>query len=259
MVYQNRERPEALSDLIWLSQELGVESRGLALIAEGNVSTSYAPGRALVKASGAGLRDASAEDFVDVDTHALLEVLRSGQNAGVPADTLISQAFEAATEPDSPRPTVETLMHVTMLEESSATHVAHVHPTSVNAILCSESAELLVESALFPDQIVVLGSRPVLIDYVDPGIDLAEEVRTQFVANRDAHGAEAKIIYMRNHGIIGLGQSAQEALNICLMANKVAAVILGAASIGGVRFMSSRAVERIDSRPDEHHRRRLSR
>jgi len=45
-------------------------------------------------------------------------------------------------------------------------------------------------------------------------------------------------------------------LNISLMANKWAQVIWGTYALGGPRFLPDREVERIDSRLDEHHRRR---
>ena len=56
-------------------------------------------------------------------------------------------------------------------------------------------------------------------------------------------------------GLVGLGQSATEALNINLMADKWAKTLLGAYAVGGPNPLSPQNVTRIDSRLDEHYRR----
>ncbi|HRW48527.1 MAG TPA: aldolase, partial [Caldilinea sp.] len=53
-----------------------------------------------------------------------------------------------------------------------------------------------------------------------------------------------------------LGKSAQEALNITRMADKWARTILGTYVLGGPHFMPDSEAARIDSRLDEHYRRR---
>jgi rhamnose utilization protein RhaD (predicted bifunctional aldolase and dehydrogenase) len=133
------------------------------------------------------------------------------------------------------------------LDRPGITVVGHTHPVAVNALLCSRHASLLTSGALFPDQIVVLGTNPMLIPYVDPGLRLAQEVR------RRLHDVELtpRVIYLRNHGMFALGASAAEVQQITAMADKVARVILGALAAGGPVFMEAAEVERIDTRPDE--------
>ena len=65
---------------------------------------------------------------------------------------------------------------------------------------------------------------------------------------------------MVNHGMVALGQTPAEVLNIMLMADKWAHVLLGTYAMGGPNYLSETDVDRIDSRLDEHYRRgRLSR
>jgi len=98
----------------------------------------------------------------------------------------------------------------------------------------------------------VLGLAPLLVPYVDPGLQLAREVR-RMLRERDA--GVPRVIYLQNHGMFALGKSEAEVLQITEMAVKVAGVLLGAAQIGGVEYMDSAEAIRIDTRPDELMRR----
>ena len=72
---------------------------------------------------------------------------------------------------------------------------------------------------------------------------------------QDAYGFSPKLLLMVNHGLVGLGQSAQEALNINLMADKWAKTLLGSYAACGPNYLTERQTVRIDSRLDEHYRR----
>ena len=73
-------------------------------------------------------------------------------------------------------------------------------------------------------------------------------------------GGNLKMLLMVNHGVVALGQTPTEVLNIMLMADKWARVLIGTYALGGPNFLSTQDVERIDSRLDEHYRRgRLTR
>jgi rhamnose utilization protein RhaD (predicted bifunctional aldolase and dehydrogenase) len=155
---------------------------------------------------------------------------------------------EVALRSGGRRPSVESLLHAVCLSEHGVEVVAHTHPVDVNAILCSTRPSLLVEGSLFPDQIVVLGREPWLIPYVDPGLQLAREVRRRL---REHRGAPPRAIYLQNHGLFALGRTARDAESITEMAVKVARILRGASEIGGARFMDEHDVLRIDTRPDE--------
>src|SRR5207302_1762392 len=111
------------------------------------------------------------------------------------------------------RPSVETPLHAVAVRYGGARAVAHTHPSAVNSLLCSDRADD-VTRALFPDQIVVCGAEPLLLPYVDPGLPLARALRDA-LSERAEH--PPKTIYLRNHGLVALGQTTQEALQITAM------------------------------------------
>lgn len=238
--------------LVDLSRRLGDPAFDAALLGEGNTSVRRGDGM-LVKASGAVLGTAGPDDFVHVDFAEALEVI-SDPHAG---DAEVDELFSAIAAREGRRPSVEALLHVVAYEATTAQVIAHSHPTSVNALLCSDGAELLVAGGLFPDQIVVLGARPLLVPYIDPGLRLARETRALLAGHLDTHGEDPRAIYLRNHGMFALGASAAQVLGITAMAQKCARILLGAAAVGGVRFMPAAEVARIDTRPDEKFRRAL--
>ncbi len=100
-------------------------------------------------------------------------------------------------------------MHATLYEATEATVIAHTHPTAVNALGCSQQSQLLVEGMLFPDAIVLMGSRQLLIPYTDPGIPLARVVRAGVQEFFDSEGTAPRVIYLANHGLFVLATSHQ--------------------------------------------------
>jgi ribulose-5-phosphate 4-epimerase/fuculose-1-phosphate aldolase len=62
------------------------------------------------------------------------------------------------------------------------------------------------------------------------------------------------VILLENHGIITLGRTPAAVLAAMLMAEKTAAIWVGAAMLGGPKFLSPQDVQRIAGRSDEHYR-----
>ena len=245
-------RADALAALIRLSRTLGLPEEDLVILAEGNTSVRLPGERMLVKATGASLANAGESDFVEVDLRAYDALLT---RTGAP-DGEVTEQLQAAVVAGSGRPSVESLLHAVCLTLPGVQFVAHTHPTAVNAILCSARPELLLGS-LFPDQIVVLGRRPLLVPYVDPGLKLAQHVAQRLLDDGGRAGRSPKVLYLVNHGMFALGATADEVLQVTRMAVKVARIVAGAAAVGGPSYLSDIDAERIDTRPDEEHRRRL--
>lgn len=245
-----------VADLLRLSRTLGEPARQLAILAEGNTSVRLDDDRMLVKASGSWLSRLEATDLVEVRLEPVVRLLDE-PGAG---DEEVAAAFAEATVHRGgvapPRPSVEAILHAVCLTETPARVVAHTHPVAVNGLLCSSSAELLTAGALFPDQIVVLGRHTLLVPYVDPGLPLARHVRGLLRDFTARHGTHPRAVYLRNHGMFALGAGSDEALQITEMAQKVAQVLVAAEGAGGAVFLTDAEADRIDSRPDEHHRRR---
>ena len=139
----------------------------------------------------------------------------------------------------------------------STVSLGHCHPTVVNAILCSQGAEEAFAGRLFPDEIVVCGPAPVYVPYTDPGLPLARAVWAGVERHTDLYGQWPKVILLQNHGLVVLGQSAQEVVDTTAMAVKTAQVLLGTYALVGPHFLSARQVARLRTRPDEEYRRRV--
>jgi rhamnose utilization protein RhaD (predicted bifunctional aldolase and dehydrogenase) len=236
-----------LEAIVALSRALGEPARELAILGEGNTSLRTGEGTMLVKASGASLATATAADFVALETAPLLALLDDPSAD----DAAVAEAFAAVEARTGRRPSVEAMLHAVCLERGGANAVGHTHPVPVLALLCSRHAPMLATHLLFPDQIVVLGRRPLFVPYVDPGLALARRVRDEI----EAHGEPPKVIYLGNHGLFVLGRSPEHVLQITAMAVKASRVLAGALAAGGVTPLPEADADRIDALLDEHYRR----
>jgi len=240
-----------LDEVIWLSHEIGKEERQLAILGEGNTSANCEDGTFWVKASGHSLPIIGSEGFSRVSLKKTLayldgEALDDQQVSDALKDSLVS--------PEYPKPSVETFLHALCMAECGAKFIAHSHAVSVNQILCSKLGANPFLGNICPDQIVVCGSAPAVVPYIDPGFTLALAVRDEFRRYRETYGKSPKVLLMVNHGIVALGKTAKEALNIQLMADKWAKILVGAYACGGVEYMSEENVLRISNRMDEKYR-----
>jgi rhamnose utilization protein RhaD (predicted bifunctional aldolase and dehydrogenase) len=249
------ERHEILRQLVAMSRSLGDPSEGYVILGEGSTSASAGGDTFFVKASGMQLATAQESSFVEVrvrDTQALL-----GEKS-ISDEQIRSRLKAAMVDSESlQRPSVETILLGRALYSGAAEFVGHTHPTILNAILCSRWAEEAFAGRLFPDEIVVCGPAPVYVPYTDPGLPLARAVWTAVERHADLHQQWPRVILLQNHGLIALGQSAQEVVDITAMAVKAAQVLLGTYALGGPRFLPTSDVARLDSRPDEEYRREV--
>ena len=241
-----------LEQLIWLSHELGREERQLVILGEGNTSAAAGDGTFWVKASGSQLSNIDGQGFSQVSIRDVMALME--------ADSLTDEEVadglqQVLVDPSHRRPSVETFLHALCLHEG-AQWVAHTHAVSACQVLCSQLGAQPFLEHLFPDGIVVCGRHAAVVPYVDPGFQLALAVRDELRRYRAEHNHFPKLLLMVNHGIVALGQTAQEAFNINLMADKWAKIIVGTYALGGPTFLPSEQMTRIDSRPDEHYRRR---
>ena len=241
------DRESVASTLASLAQDIACLQRDWVILAEGNVSARVDADTMRVKASGVQMRGAVADDMVAVSIVEMLRLI-DDPRAG---DAEVSSLFDHVQAETGRRPSVEALLHAVCLDQAGIEIVGHAHPTSVLALLCSQDAGLLARGSLFPDQIVVLGSEPMFVPYVDPGLELARAARRLLSARIDA----PRIIYLQNHGVFALGATAAEVIQIIEMAVKCASVLGGALAAGGPRFLAPADVARIDNRPDENFRR----
>lgn len=245
--------PDTLEKLLDLSHELGDDSRGMAILGEGNTSARRDASTFWVKASGTQLQTLTAGQLVACRNEAIAKLL-DRPKAG---DEEIHQALlDSRVDPQAMKPSVEALFHGYLLGLPDVNYVGHVHAVAVNQILCSPRAREFAEKRIFPDEIVCCGAESVLVPYVDPGLMLAQAIREKTRAFIEKHGTFPRLILLENHGIIAPGKSPQAVLAALLMAEKTARIWAGAAAMGGPVFLSPKNVRRIADRPDEHYRQR---
>jgi rhamnose utilization protein RhaD (predicted bifunctional aldolase and dehydrogenase) len=90
-----------------------------------------------------------------------------------------------------------------------------------------------------------------VVPYVDPGFALAKAVRNSLKVHHAQYGNNPKTMLMINHGLVALGETAQEALNISLIADKWARILLGTNLFSGPEYLSGEQVGRFANRLDE--------
>lgn len=245
---------DVLGQLVQLSNRLGTEP-DLAIIGEGNTSAWADDESFFVKASGCELRTAGPGQFVRLSFPRVLSMLDGPE----PSDEQVTEWLgRTKTDPACPcRPSTEALLHAVCLQVPGVRWVGHTHPVAVNAMACSQAFERFATRRIFPDHIVVCGPLPLLVPYADPGVPLARELSrrlSEFVAE---HGHAPKEIFLQNHGLIALGDTAREVWNITAMSVKASRIMAATMAFGGPRFMPQADVDRISSRADEAYRRKV--
>ncbi len=164
--------------------------------------------------------------------------------------------FASRVDPAARKPSVEAVFHAYFLSLPDIRFVGHTHPISVNQILCSPRAREFASRRTFPDEIVCCGAASVFVPYTDPGLKLARVIRRETTRFLEEHGAPPRVVLLENHGAVTLGGSPNAVKAAMYMADKAARIFVGAASIGGPKFLSPDDVHRIANRIDEHYRQR---
>lgn len=246
--------PIKLKQLIQLSHELGRDDRRMAILAEGNTSAKISDETFLVKASGSNLGTLDQTGVVECRAEVLLSLLKK---TGLDDKKVDQQLLESRVDGKAKKPSVEALFHAYLLSLPGIEFVGHTHASAVNSILCSPRAKEFATKRIFPDEIVCCDVASAFIPYTDPGLKLAQTVRAQTEKFLKDFGRPPRIILMENHGIITLGRSIEAVLSAMLMAEKTATIWLGAAALGGPKFMTPENVARISGRPDEALRRKI--
>lgn len=241
-------------ELAQLSRELGREDRHLAILGEGNTAADLGDGSFLVKASGTSLGTMTPDGLSRV-SHAKVDELLDRPN--VTEQEIEDGLVACLADPTHKKPSVETFLHSLCLREPGVKWTGHTHTTSVLAILASKQGAEPFLRHVCPDAIVVCGRHVLPVPYINPGLDLALAVRDGLAKFRAEHGKPPKVILMKNHGPVALGSSSKEVLNIMLMLDKWARVLLGAFAAGGPNFLPEEDAAKIDNRLDEAYRRKM--
>jgi rhamnose utilization protein RhaD (predicted bifunctional aldolase and dehydrogenase) len=240
-----------LNELLSLSHNLGDEANDYVIVGEGNTSARIDSETFWVKASGQNLRTITLDGFVEVRLGRVLSLVE-----GESSDEDVTRGLmEACVKSElHKRPSVETILHAVLYHLTDAKFIGHTHAVAINVILCSQRAHEISEH-IMPDVIVVCGKESVFVPYTDPGLPLARQVHILVRKFVEGHSQFPRMIYLQNHGLFALGQSARQVENITAMAVKHARVLAGTYSLGGPHWLAEHEATRIDTRPDEEIRR----
>jgi rhamnose utilization protein RhaD (predicted bifunctional aldolase and dehydrogenase)/NAD(P)-dependent dehydrogenase (short-subunit alcohol dehydrogenase family) len=187
-----------IEQLIEISRFYGRDSR---FVIAGGGNTSYKNEEMIwVKASGSSLATITEEGFAILDRAklAVMSDKKYSDNAATREEE-VKNDLAAATLTKGKRPSVETSMHNAI----DYAFVVHLHPTTVNGLMCSQNAESNLKR--------IFGSKALYIEYTDPGYVLFKKVEDAIKAFREEDGgAEPAIIWLQNHGIFVGANSIEE-------------------------------------------------
>lgn len=186
--------------------------KGLVVGTSGNVSLRLPPegNRALLAITPTGCY----YDTMDVDDIQILD-------------------FEAEpVEGDLP-PSMETMLHIGIYRaRKNVNAVVHSHSVYASAISVTGNGI----PPILEDQVVFLGGQIKLAQYAPSG---SEEMVTNVIDNLEDKNA----VLLPNHGAIGVGFDAREALTAAELLEKTAKIYLLASSLGKVNPLPEEAVQ----------------
>jgi rhamnulose-1-phosphate aldolase/alcohol dehydrogenase len=189
---------DALDACVRYSRMVGADT-SLVLRGGGNTSVKVdeadvlgRPLRVLrVKGSGSDLASIRRADFAGVR---LDDVLPLFDRDDMSDEEMVAYLARCLTEPTSPRPSIETLLHAFI----PAASVFHSHADAVLALVNTPDPDGACEAAF--------GGRVLRIPYRRPGFLLSKEVGAAVRARPDALG-----LILLNHGAVTWGATAEEA------------------------------------------------
>jgi rhamnose utilization protein RhaD (predicted bifunctional aldolase and dehydrogenase) len=244
-----------LQSLVDMTRILGQPDNDYVIIGEGNTSCIIDDDTFYVKASGNQMDGITEKGFVAVHFDPILAMLDTPPKTMTEQDNIMLEAKVDSASPT--RPSVEVSFHAMLLRECNVQVIGHTHPTPVNQLMCSTHAADFAFKRRFPDEVVLCAPESVLVPYADPGLPLAIIMRDKVRNYIEKNGEAPKVILLENHGVIALGNTPSEILNITAMVVKSAKIFAGALMIGTPTFMTTDDIWHIYKRPDEIYRRKL--
>jgi rhamnose utilization protein RhaD (predicted bifunctional aldolase and dehydrogenase) len=217
-----------------MTRSLGERERDYVILSEGNTSVRADDDTFWVKTSGSRMPEVDAGSFVRVHMKQVLALLDASP---LPEQTFRRRLAAAAVGPDAIKsPSIESALHALCLTLGNATFVGHTHPTAINSILCARDAETALTRSIFPAESLVCG-KPLFVPFLPPGQSLAWGVEAALQAYIDGRRKPPCAILLQNHGLVALGSTPQEVLDITEMMVKAARILVNTYALGGPHFV----------------------
>lgn len=202
-----------------------------AICAEGNVSQKIKNGF-YIKASGKSLASLTKKDLVLCD-------------------------FDGLEREKNRKASMEKYLHAFLFKNLNINFIVHTHPKNTLKILCSASAEEFASNRLFPDQVVYNGIKSCLVNYSNPGLDLAKNIEIALHKFLTENKKYPKLILLKNHGIICFGNTIEECLISTEICEKSAEIFIGAKSLDNIQYLKSYEIEKIENDINQKYRQNL--
>ncbi len=188
---------DELDTLVYMSRLIGADP-SLVVWGGGNTSVKLTEkdflGRDVeimrIKGSGSDLKSMERWQFPGLK---LAEVLPLFQREDMSDEEMVNYLDHCVLEPNSPRPSIETLLHAFLPFAS----VVHSHADAVVALTNNRDAEAVLQR--------VYGPEVAVIPYLRPGFQLSRLVGLAVKASPDLTG-----VVLANHGLFTWGDSAKE-------------------------------------------------
>jgi rhamnulose-1-phosphate aldolase/alcohol dehydrogenase len=189
---------QALDLLVYASRLMG-QDQGLVLWGGGNTSLKQSEvdfrGRETrvlrVKGSGSDMKAVQTKDFPGVRMEDVLPLI---ERDAMTDEEMVAYLARVLMEPDSPRPSIETLLHTWI----PCAFVLHSHADAILSLTNVASGDAHVRRCL--------GDEVVIVPYQRPGFALAKQVALAYQANPAVRG-----VVLMNHGLITWADDAREA------------------------------------------------
>ncbi|MDR2680219.1 MAG: SDR family NAD(P)-dependent oxidoreductase [Tannerella sp.] len=186
-----------IKQLIEISRKYGSDSR---YVIAGGGNTSYKNDEKLwVKASGHALATITEDGFAVLDRKKLNIISeRQYSDDAARREEEVKNDLAAACITKDRRPSVETSMHNAI----DYAFIVHLHPTTVNGLMCGNHAEAETKN--------LFGNDAVYIPYTDPGYVLFKEVEKRINDYKKENGKHPAIVLLQNHGIFAGADTTEE-------------------------------------------------
>jgi rhamnose utilization protein RhaD (predicted bifunctional aldolase and dehydrogenase) len=216
-----------------MTRTLGERERDFVILSEGNTSARADEDTFWVKVSGSRMVEAEEQSFVRVYLDKVLTLL----DASLPEWMFRMDLAGAKVKPGAPgSPSIESALHALCLTLGDAAFVGHTHPTAINAILCAREAETAFTQAISPAESLV-GGEQLFVPFVPSGQPLAWAVEAALRSYEECQREPPRAILLQNHGLVALGSSPQEVMDITEMMVKTARILVNTYALGGPHFV----------------------
>jgi len=118
------------------------------------------------------------------------------------------------------KPSMETAMHCALYRETESNAVVHLHPPGINSLV---SGDVPLQLDIFETRLILGNSIPILEQDAPIVVDLDALLQAFATAN---------LVFLKNHGVVAVGDDLQEAFALADVAEEAATLTINSMIIG---------------------------